>query len=78
MNQYSLSHPWLLLQAVSAAAVVRLLLLLGLLELLPQPLYPVMVARRQSVAMGEERVKELKTVVHPRLHKPQCHQLFRF
>lgn len=37
--------------------------MLGLLELLSQPLYPVMVARRQSVAMGKERVKELNMVI---------------
>lgn len=70
MDQYSQSYPWLLLKAVCTAPVVRLLLLLGLLELLPQPLYPVMVARRQSVATGEERVKELKMVVHPYLCMP--------
>lgn len=70
MSENSLSYPWLLLEAVSTAPVVRLLLLLGLLELLPQPLYPVMVARCQSVAMEEERVKELTTVVHPHLCMP--------
>lgn len=53
----SLSYPWLLLEAVSTPTVVRLLLVLGLLKLLPEPLYPVMVARCQSVAMVEERVK---------------------
>lgn len=73
LKQYewlSLSYPWLLLEAVRTAPVIRLLLLLGLLELLPQSLYPIMVARRQSVAMGEERVKELKAVVHPHLCMP--------
>lgn len=70
ISENALSYPWLLLEAVSAASVIRLLLMLGLLELLPQPLYPVVVARRQSVAMGEERMKELKTIVHPHLCMP--------
>lgn len=57
-NQMVLTHPWLLLEAVGTAMVIRLLFVPGLLELLLQSMYPVVVARRQPVAMRVERKEE--------------------
>lgn len=42
-----------LLQAVGPSALVVVVVLPGLLELVPQPPYPVVVARGQPVATGE-------------------------
>lgn len=55
------THPGLL-EAVGPPALVRVVRnarnALGLLELLPQPLYPVVVARSQSAAADREKMMD--------------------
>lgn len=47
------THPWLV-EAVGVSMVLEVLLLLGLLELVPQPLYPVVITGGHLPA-GAER-----------------------